>query len=71
MCADIYRTDRSNIFLLVPQGANLETLPPEAVGGLGQLLFMKTRDLNDPLLSVDTTAINAELDRQGFSVHQV
>ena len=68
MCADIYRTATTNTFLLVPRGTSLKAVPKEVLEGLGHCEFLKSRELDDPLLSVDTTGINSELARQGFSV---
>jgi uncharacterized protein YcgL (UPF0745 family) len=42
MCADIYRTKRSDTFLLVPKGANLGAVPHEILTDLGQPEFLAT-----------------------------
>jgi uncharacterized protein YcgL (UPF0745 family) len=68
MIADIYRTNRSDVFLLVPTGNTLDIIPSETAAGLGRLTFLNTRNLDDPLLSVDASGINSELASQGFSV---
>jgi uncharacterized protein YcgL (UPF0745 family) len=68
MCADIYRTRKANIFLLVPRGATLGMVPQIVLEGLGHPVFLNTRDLDDPLLSVDTTGIDSELASNGFAV---
>ena len=68
MCADIYRTNKSNTFLLVPRGANLGVVPDEILTDLGQPEFLNTRDLSEPLLRPDVAEINCELESQGFSV---
>ena len=68
MCADIYRTNKSNTFLLVPRGANLGVVPDEILTDLGQPEFLNTRDLSEPLLRPDAAEINSELVSQGFSV---
>ena len=68
MCADIYRTGAANTFLLVPLGAPLSAVPKEVLEVLGPCVFLKSRELDDPLLSVDTTGINNELESQGFSI---
>src|SRR5579859_588446 len=65
MCVDIYRTKRSNTFLLVPRGANLSVVPHEILTSLGQLVCLSTRDLSEPLLRPDSTEINSELANQG------
>jgi len=70
MCADIYRTNNANTFLLVPRGANLGAVPSEILTDLGQPIFLTTRDLSDPLLRPDTAEINSDLASQGFSVRQ-
>jgi len=70
MCADIYRTKRSDTFLLVPRGANLGVVPDEILTDLGQPEFLTTRDLSEPLLRPDMAEINCELASQGFSVRQ-
>jgi uncharacterized protein YcgL (UPF0745 family) len=68
MCADIYRAGAANTFLLVPAGTSLNAVPKQVLNGLGHCVFLKSRELDDPLLSVDTTGINGELVSQGFSV---
>ena len=70
MRADIYRTKRSDTFLLVPQGADVRVVPREILTDSGQPVFLSTRDLNDPLLRPDISEINSELASQGFSVRQ-
>ena len=70
MCADIYRTQQSNTFVLVARGAGLDSIPRSALEGLGHLVFMSSRDLSDPLLSVDTTRVTLDISRQGFAVRQ-
>jgi uncharacterized protein YcgL (UPF0745 family) len=68
MCADIYRTRDANTFLLVPRGAAFDSVPKELLARLGPPEFLNTRELNDPLLGIDSAVLNAELERQGFSV---
>ncbi len=68
MIADIYRTRRAKTFLLLPRGTTLGGVPREILDGLGPAEFLNTRDLTDPLLSIDTTQSKSELGSQGFSV---
>ena len=68
MCADIYRTQNANTFLLVPRGSALDGVPQSVLQALGHPVFMSSRDLSDPLLSVDTTQISLDITNQGFSV---
>jgi uncharacterized protein YcgL (UPF0745 family) len=70
MCADIYRTATANTFLLVPRGAALDTVPAEVLKDIGHPLFLNTRELCDPLLSVDTTLLQSQLSAQGFAVRR-
>jgi uncharacterized protein YcgL (UPF0745 family) len=71
MFADIYRTCRSKTFLLVPRGAPIEKVPQDVLAALGSVVFLNTRNVNDPLLNVDTIAINSDLSLQGYSVRDV
>lgn len=71
VCADVYRTRKANTFLLVPRGVALSAVPREVLQGLGYPVFMSSREMDDPLLSVDTTGINSELSSQGFSIRTV
>jgi uncharacterized protein YcgL (UPF0745 family) len=68
MCADIYRTQTANTFLLVPRGAALDTVPDEILTGLGRAVLLNTRDVSDPLLRADASEINSDLASHGFSV---
>jgi uncharacterized protein YcgL (UPF0745 family) len=70
MIADVYRTRKTNVFLLVPSGASLDGVPRQTFSELGHPIFLSTRELDDPLLTVDTVGINAELAAQGFSVRE-
>ncbi len=70
MCADIYRTGKTNTFLLVPRGAGLDTVPPEVLRETGHPVFMSTRELCDPLLSIDTTLLQSQLASQGFALRR-
>jgi len=70
MCADIYRTQTANTFLLVPRGAALDTVPAEILTGLGRAVFLNTRDVSDPLLRPDASEINSDLASRGFSVRK-
>jgi len=70
MFADIYRTSRRKTFLLVPRGATIRDVPKAVLAALGYLIFLNTRNLEDPLLGVDTSAINSDLSIQGYSVRE-
>ena len=70
MVADIYRTHRRKTFLLVPRGATIGDVPQEVLAALGHPIFLNTRNLDDPLLQVDTSDINSELSIQGYSVRE-
>lgn len=71
MIADIYRTRSAKTFLLVPRGAQLHGVPRHILDGLRPALFFKTRDLTEPLLSIDITRSMSDLRAQGFSVCQI
>lgn len=71
MCADIYLAQQSRSFLLVPKGAGLDSVPCEVLSSLGVPVFFTTRDLSDPLLSVDTSRINEDLATRGFSLREL
>jgi hypothetical protein len=68
MLADVYRTGARDMFLLVPRGATLKGVPEEVLVECGDPVFLNTRDISDPLLGVDGTAIGSELTSQGFSI---
>lgn len=70
MFADIYRTKQRKTFLLLPRGATIGDVPKAVLAALGRLIFLNTRDLDDPLLGVDTNDINSELSIQGYSVRE-
>ena len=70
MIADVYRTRRANVFLLVPTGVSLAGVPRQTFSELGHPTFLSTRELDDPLLVVDTLGINSELAAQGYSVRE-
>ena len=70
MFADIYRTSKRKTFLLVPRGATIGDVPKEVLAALGHLIFLNTRNLDDPLLGVDTSGINSDLSIQGYSVRE-
>lgn len=71
MIADIYRTRNASTSLLLPRGATLSAVPAEILEGLGPAVFLKTRDLADPLLSIDRIGFVTELANRGFSICQV
>jgi len=52
MCADIYGTKRSNVF--VPRAATLDSVPGEIIAKLGNPAFLNTPESSDPLLRSDT-----------------
>ena len=68
MLADIYRTRKSNTFILVPSGSALAGVPREVLSKLGDPIFLNTRNLQDTSLGVDGEGIMSELITQGFSV---
>ena len=71
MCADIYRTNLKATFLLLPRGASLNTVPKQVLVGLGSPQLLSSRELNDPMLSVNTTGISLDLTAQGYAVRVV
>lgn len=71
MCADIYRTQRKTTFLVLPRGASLNTVPEEVLAGLGATEFLSSRELDDPLLSVNTTGIRLDLTAHGYAIRAV
>jgi hypothetical protein len=70
MFADIYKTCRSNIFVLVPRGASLASIPTEIMAGLGHPLFLGTREISDPGFRADAFEIISELSSKGFSLRK-
>jgi uncharacterized protein YcgL (UPF0745 family) len=71
MSADIYRTVRKSTFLVLPRGASLANVPREALAGLGVPQFLSSRDLGDPLLSVNTAGVRLDLTAQGYAIREV
>ena len=71
MCADIYRTHLKSTFLVLPRGASLNTVPHEVLAGLGAPEFLNSRELDDQLLSVNTTGIRLDLTAQGYAIRAV
>jgi hypothetical protein len=58
------------MFLLVPRCATAGDVPKPVLAALGRLIFLNTRNLDDPLLGVDARGINADLSIQGYSVRE-
>jgi len=71
MSADIYRTHLKTTFLVLPRGASLANVPREVLAGLGAPEFLSSRDLDDPLLSVNTAGIRLDLTAQGYAIREV
>ena len=49
----------------------MNRVPREILEDLGNPTFLNSRELCDPLLSVETTAIGPELVSQGFSIREL
>lgn len=70
MLADIYRTLKPNVFLLVQRGNALDRVPTEILQNLGHPVFLNTREICDPQLGIECSRLSGELERQGFSVSE-
>ncbi len=70
MIADIYRTRRTNTFILVPSGSTLAGVREEVISELGDATFLNTRNLKDTSLGIDAQGIISALKTQGFSVYE-
>ena len=71
MSADIYRTNLKTTFLVLPRGASLTNVPSEVLAGLGVPQFLSSRNLDDPMLSVNTAGIRLDLTAQGYAIRNV
>jgi len=71
MCADIYRTPKRNTFLLLPRGQSLGIVPQSLIEELGPPIFLKTRELCDPLLCIETDSLQQQLATRGFAVREL
>ena len=72
MKADIYETQKSKTYLLVPHGAQLLDVPPSVIQSLGAFSFLKTVDLNHPNgIGVATFEVQSDLQIHGYSVRQM
>jgi uncharacterized protein YcgL (UPF0745 family) len=71
MTADVYRTEQRDTFLLLPKGQPFSSLPQDALTQLGTLQFWKTVELLSNTIAVNPDVVEADFQKQGFSVQGI
>jgi uncharacterized protein YcgL (UPF0745 family) len=68
MKADIYRTNRKDTYLFLPQGNQFSALPQCVLKVLGTLQFWKTMELTPNTASVIATVVELDFQKQRYSI---
>lgn len=70
MKVDVFQTRKKGTFLFLPQGAPFSSVPRQVLDTIGLQKFFNTMDLALDVVGVKHSEIRADLERQGYSVHQ-
>jgi uncharacterized protein YcgL (UPF0745 family) len=68
MKADVYRTDKKDTYLFLPQGNPFSSLPQSVLNQLGALQFFKTVELVTVMFAANPDVIKADFLEQGYSI---
>ena len=68
MKADIYHTDKSKTFLVLPNGMSISSVPEAILTELGAIKFWKTVELLPTIIGLSPKQIENDFAKQGYSI---
>jgi uncharacterized protein YcgL (UPF0745 family) len=71
--ADVYKTDQKDTYLFLPRRKDVSTLDPKIIqdNTLGKVSLTKTVNLKIPLRGIDSSLVDQELSKQGYSIKSI
>jgi len=70
MKVDVFQTTKKGTFLFLRQGAPFSSVPRSVLDTVGLMQFFNTMDLALDTAGAKHSEIWADLEKQGYSVHQ-
>ena len=71
MKVDVYQTKQKTTFLFLPESESFSSLPQAVLDQFGTLQFWKTVELAPTIIAVNPDAVEADFQKQGFSVQRI
>jgi uncharacterized protein YcgL (UPF0745 family) len=68
MNCDVYKTSKPKTIIFVPEGSEIDKVPPNVQREFGPLNFWKTIAPGPGMIAVDHERVEQDIKRQGFSI---